>query len=336
MPRRGRTGPGRVAKRKRQSRKYGKKKSVKKPKLTAHKIFQALMPTRKLIWDCIQNIQSSQNSRRWVVLPALSDETRMMTALTSVGAEQLDKDITGVALSAIVNFDNYTSVKCRMYMTIQNVSNHPCIVDVFTCICREDIVNSNFSDIAGPPLVTAFQQHANFRYVWGLDKQAAGPQIGVGAGTLINYTIASNTFEDLGEFSPYMSEEFVKEFKILSKQQVTLNPQQTYKGKLSAKTHKYSYEDSIGPASLQTKLAHGGVTKFVLIGIRGILGKSNADDAIVGYMTADVAVNQKFIYDVVPHTVAKKSIATRLTDRPTLGMAVLEGPTTFQMFNENG
>lgn len=296
-------------------------------------MFQALNPRKKLIWDRVFATLSTENSRKWTVLPPVSDATSVTTVLGSIGRTFLGIDpFTSTNISTASTWDSYVQIHGKCFVEIRNVSNHNCVLDVYVCEVREDMSDFNWTDTAGPPLITAIQKYAAYLYAVGIDYQANTAEVQeggeAGVGTIIDYDKTINSFADLGECTPYLSTEFCQAFHIMSKQKVELLPGQSYKGKLKARMFKWSATEAVGSSIQDDDIAFGnGVTRFVMIGQRGVMGKGNADDTKVGYMKTALAINMKFIYDSVPHSVTKKSIATRLTDRVDITGVTLEAPT---------
>ena len=214
-------------------------------------------------------LESNANEIRWFCLHMIQSRDFMNTLLTQAGAE------AGFTIS-----DNTTFrvAKAKIKYNFRNLALHPMNMEIYECMSRNDNNQGTVSE-------RAFVMNA---LVNGWDEQMQAAQVNViGTGTVVEFT-QGNVWccSKAMCLNPYKSNTFCQQFKIVKRVRGNVESGQEFNYTLTAPDT--NYDDHHLKEEYGEGITHfiGGATKFLLIGIRGVLANSVADEDVIGWMTS--------------------------------------------------
>lgn len=318
-----------MSRRRRLNRKRVKRN--KKPRLTKQSILNLLAPKREWIKDYRGNeLASLQDRVHYEVISVGGCISCFKGVLADVGAGS-------EALGS--SSDKQTHYKFTNYILrthFRNVSNHDCFMEIFACVSRKD----SYLDTADNSL-TSTDDRAMHKLIDGWDYHTVATRVDrAGTGTEVVYTNGNPYCESYSNFlSPFMSKSFTSAYKVENVWRVKLAPGDDFFVKQRIPSFVYDsmkHDGGFGDTTSQTQQEDvGGVTKFLLVKTRGVLGKGTADDTKTGFVTTDIAYEHLVKLKVQKMNRDKDLLALESTGRDDLTAVTLEGPTEVEMKNED-
>jgi len=313
-----------MGKRNRISRRY--KRKNKRRTLTKNAVLKLLNGERQYLADARgRELSSLQDKYLYQTVGPAGTSGAMKTIIESTGRDALQLgDVTDAQQL------KYQIFQYQVNTHFRNVSNHDCFMEIYECICRKD-TQAGFS----------MDARAMQSLVDGWDAFAPNAAINnTGTGTDVVFTSGNTTCSAIsGNLTPFKSRSFTKDYKIANVIRVKLKPGDDLFHKQKVKSHVYDPLIELGgftnAATVKTRDQIGGVSRFLLIRLRGALGKCNSDDTLTGYVKTDVA------YELLCKAKVRRVnrdvdvIALKAPSVDTLGACVLEAPTEYNMANEN-
>jgi len=302
----------------------------KRPRLTKNKIMKLLSPHREWLKDTRgQELASPQDMVYFKVISVggciscykgvLDDEGAAAETLGDTTSKQLQ-----------YRFTNY-----ELRTHFRNVSNHDCFLEVYACVAR---VNS-FRDSADNS-VTDTDDRAMHKLVDGWDYKTADTRVNnAGTGTEVVYTAGGKdctTYSSL--LTPFQSKAFTQSYKIENVWSVKMKPGDDLFVKQNCPAFTYDslkHDSGFNDASQTQQEDVGKVTKFLLVKLRGCLGKGNADDTKTGYLSTDIAWESLVKIKLRKMNRDNDLMALESTTRDNLLGVTLEGPTDYDMKDED-
>lgn len=317
------------SRRRRLSRKRVKRN--KTPRLTKQSILNLLSPKREWIRDYRgRELASLQDRVHYEVISVGGCISCYKGVLADVGAGS-------EALGD--NTDKQTQYKFTNYILrthFRNVSNHDCFMEIFACVSRRD----SYLDTADNSL-TSTDDRAMHKLIDGWDYKTAAARINrAGGGTEVVYTDGNTYCESYSNFlSPFMSKAFTQSYKVENVWRVKLAPGDDFFVKQRIPSFVYDsmkHDEGFGDTTSQTQQEDvGGITKFLLVKTRGVLGKGNLDDTKTGFVTTDIAYEHLVKLKVQKMNRDKDLLALEATGKDDLTGVTLEGPTEHEMQDQD-
>lgn len=211
----------------------------------------------------------------------------------------------------------------------RNTGNHAAFLHLYEVAFRN---NHNIDTTTNTS--TACATFAMNQLNQGWEKLAAAGEFGVG-GTIAAYTEGNTTLEsNMKSLTPYQSIHFTQQFKIMKVSRVKLAPGDDYWYKIRVPAHTFkAYEWNRGD-DLQRMEAKARVSKLLLYGCRGALGKGTEDDTKSGWMSVDLALEKITKAKVVQVGERDKEMGVSYTS-DDLTTVTLEAGTEHAMAVEN-
>lgn len=303
--------------------------------VTAADINRALNPENKYIVDVEEVITVSVNNRStWHCLPGIGDYDQMKYLISLSGWRPIGWNPWDVDNSAVTsNIYPFQFKNQAVQYVFTNTTNLPLWFEIYECQCRDNVYSGTTGTITPPSYVPAIGRVAMGDLVVGWDlSEEAGNVDQKGTGTEVIYTTGNVFCTDYGDHTPFESQQFCQNYKIIGHQKLQLFPAATAKYRMHANSMSYSYYESAGTDKFGNTLpcvAQKG-SKFYLIHLKGCIGHSSANNDLLATTKTVIGVEYKITgaiyakYTVPPNYARKFSFKQPLDT--TMG-AVYEGPS---------
>lgn len=327
------------------------------PKLTRKKIEKALQPHKQYRYETMFALSSTLTTFKYTipyqcVMMSLPYMVHFMKYTDEQG-DAIGGDYTYTINSGKKNVTRF--LRPTMKVHLRNVSNHGCYVDIYECVFRETVnwqqdssfvidwpvsTHGNLFDRHNEPaeraMVQLVQGWFETNYPNSVDLSAGAALDGVevvaydanaATANVVNYCETK-----VKSLLPYSSKQFVGDYRIVSKKTIHMQPGDDFYNTYMTQGMDYQpdimWDDTSSPDNII--IAVGNVTKFLMFRQHGDIGKDTTNDAIVGYMSSDIAVSVVHTGNVYVHDYLTDVTSTKFSFSTA---SVLEGPTAFEMFN---
>lgn len=213
----------------------------------------------------------------------------------------------------------------------RNVSNHATFFEVYELELRKDHnIDTTTNTNTGCPQLIMNQLNEGWEQL-----AATGEFDNTGTGTVAAYSSGGVSIDTyMKTLTPFKSKNFVNLVKVVKTSRVKLLPGDDFWYNVRVKAHRFKHDEWFRGDDLQRREGAAGLTKILMVGIRGALGKSNANDAISGWVSSDVAFEIITRAKIAKMTETDDNLAVSFS-ADAIGAAVLEGPSEFEMKDED-
>lgn len=261
----------------------------KRAKVTAYDIANVTQPSTRYLKEINKVLKSPALRVRWAVCRPGMTAWEMENELLAVSGVASNVNITDFHTWRIKNYQH------RYHF--RNCSIQPMYLSIYECVFRNDQCSDSTSTFGAQTEAQAYcmQYLVNG---WDVSTQAAHVDTS-GTGTVVEYNNgAGHCDSTMLTLNPFKSQDFVERFKIVKTISGKLEVGQSFHYTMRCNKKDWNrsdYYSLVNDASGKSLVpyAYGGVTKFLLLGLRGELGVSVDDQNDCGWMSTIMATEVK-------------------------------------------